>query len=81
MGIFHGGSRFKIHLSKINLRISTKIIEKTPALLWTNSEGNVHITQISAGRLHVRAQLAATAQGLSMQPIFQALQEYPALFL
>jgi hypothetical protein len=35
------------------------------------------ITQVNAGRAYVRAQLAATAQGLSIQPLSQALQEYP----
>ncbi|MDP2449010.1 MAG: twin-arginine translocation pathway signal protein, partial [Polaromonas sp.] len=29
------------------------------------------------GRAYARAQLAATAQGLAMQPLSQALQEYP----
>ena len=32
---------------------------------------------MNAGRAYVRAQLAATAHGLSMQPLSQALQEYP----
>jgi hypothetical protein len=42
-----------------------------------NTEGNNRLTQINSGRAYARAQLAATAQGLSMQPISQALQEYP----
>ena len=37
----------------------------------------IYQTQINAGRAYVRAQLAATAQGLAMQPLSQALQEYP----
>lgn len=49
----------------------------TPAFFWLLSEGNGRRTQIDAGRAYVRAQLAATAQGLSMQPVSQALQEYP----
>jgi len=52
-------------------------IDGTPAFYWLISEGNGRTTQIDAGRAWVRAQLAATAQGLSMQPISQALQEYP----
>lgn len=52
-------------------------IASTPAFFWMVSEGNARKTQINAGRAYVRAQLAATAQGLSMQPISQALQEYP----
>lgn len=52
-------------------------IDGTPAFYWLVSEGNDRVTQINAGRAWVRAQLAATAQGLAMQPISQALQEYP----
>jgi hypothetical protein len=32
---------------------------------------------VRAGRAYVRAQLAATAHGVVMQPLQQALQEYP----
>ena len=32
---------------------------------------------VQAGRAYMRAQLAATAHGLSMHPLQQALQEYP----
>lgn len=52
-------------------------IERTPAFFWLVTEGNDRFTQIQAGRAYVRAQLAATAAGLSMQPLSQALQEYP----
>lgn len=54
-------------------------IDSTPAFYWLVSEGNDRITQVNAGRAWVRAQLAATAQGLAMQPISQALQEYPEM--
>jgi len=49
----------------------------TPALCWGVTQGNDRRTQVAAGRAYVRAQLAATAHGLSMQPLSQALQEYP----
>jgi hypothetical protein len=49
----------------------------TPAFFWLVTEGNGRVSQISAGRAYVRAQLAATAHGLSMHPLSQALQEYP----
>lgn len=49
----------------------------TPAFFWLVSEGNARHTQVEAGRAYARAQLAATAQGLAMQPLSQALQEYP----
>jgi hypothetical protein len=52
-------------------------IATTPAFFWLVTEGNDRRTQVNSGRAYVRAQLAATAQGLSMQPLSQALQEYP----
>ncbi len=51
-------------------------LDSTPGFLWMVTEGNDRITQINAGRAYARVQLAATAQGLSMQPLSQALQEY-----
>ena len=52
-------------------------IDATPAFFYLLTKGNDRQTQINAGRAYVRAQLAATALGLSMHPISQALQEYP----
>ena len=52
-------------------------IEATPAFFWMVTDGNDRRTQVNAGRAYVRAQLAATAAGLSMHPLQQALQEYP----
>ncbi|HSI53153.1 MAG TPA: twin-arginine translocation pathway signal protein, partial [Ramlibacter sp.] len=52
-------------------------IESTPGFFWLVTEGNDRGTQVNAGRAYARAQLAATAQGLSMHPLSQALQEYP----
>lgn len=51
-------------------------IDATPAFFYMVSKGNDRQTQINVGRAYVRAQLAATAQGLSMHPLSQALQEY-----
>ena len=53
-----------------------KKIDSTTGFLWLVTEGNERATQVNAGRAYVRVQLAATAQGLSMQPLSQALQEY-----
>jgi hypothetical protein len=53
------------------------VIASTPAFFWMTTDGNDRKTQLLAGRAYVRAQLAATAHGLSMQPLQQALQEYP----
>lgn len=55
----------------------TKKIYATNGFFWLISEGNDRKTQVNAGRAYVRAQLAATAHGLSMHPLSQALQEYP----
>ena len=52
-------------------------IDSTPAFLWLVSQGNDRFTQVNAGRAYARVQLAATAHGVSMQPLSQALQEYP----
>lgn len=52
-------------------------IESTPGFLWMVTDGNDRVTQINAGRAYARVQLAACGQGLVMQPLSQALQEYP----
>jgi len=54
-----------------------KNLELTPGFLWMITEGNSRRAQVNAGRAYVRIQLAATAHGISMQPLQQALQEYP----
>jgi hypothetical protein len=54
-----------------------KKLESTPNFLWMVTEGNNRVTQVNAGRAYARVQLAATAHGVSMQPLQQALQEYP----
>ena len=48
----------------------------TPGFVWMVSADNSRATQVNAGRAYARLQLAATAQGLAMQPLSQALQEY-----
>ena len=52
-------------------------IDATPAFFAMVTEGNTRSTQVLAGRAYARAQLAATAHGLAMHPLQQALQEYP----
>lgn len=49
----------------------------TPGFLWMTTEANDRSTQVNAGRAYARVQLAATAAGVAMQPLSQALQEYP----
>ncbi len=47
--------------------------------VWITTLGNDRAAQIEAGRAYMRIALQATADGLSMQPMSQALQEYPAM--
>jgi hypothetical protein len=51
-------------------------LASTPGFVWMVSADNSRATQVQAGRAYARLQLAATAQGLAMQPLSQALQEY-----
>jgi len=52
-------------------------LASTPGFFWMVSEGNDRATQVNAGRAYARVQLAATALGLAVHPLQQALQEYP----
>jgi hypothetical protein len=58
------------------LKDFNKKLVSTPGFLWMVTEGNDRLTQVNAGRAYARVQLAATANGVSMQPLQQALQEY-----
>lgn len=50
--------------------------ETASAYLWLASPGNARPAQLAAGRAYVRMQLRATALGLAMHPLSQALQEF-----
>ena len=63
--------------AKVQIDDFDRAIDSTQAFYWLMTDGNDRATQVNAGRAWVRAQLAATAAGLSMQPLSQALQEYP----
>ncbi len=52
-------------------------MDATPAYVTVTTSGNARADQIEAGRRWVRLQLAATSVGIVMQPLSQALQEYP----
>jgi hypothetical protein len=67
-----GDSTVAGQIEEFNQKLGT-----TPAFFWMVTQGNDRFTQVQAGRAYARAQLAATAQGLSMHPLQQALQEYP----
>ncbi|WP_019956549.1 Acg family FMN-binding oxidoreductase [Yoonia vestfoldensis] len=49
--------------------------------LWQATRGNTRADQIIAGRDWLRLNLAATAAGVAMQPLSQALQEFPEMAL
>ncbi|MEX3014201.1 Acg family FMN-binding oxidoreductase [Gymnodinialimonas hymeniacidonis] len=49
------------------------------AHLWQVTPDNSRQTQIRAGQDWVRINLAATAEGLGLQPLSQALQEFPEM--
>jgi hypothetical protein len=44
--------------------------------VWLISDGDKRAEQIAAGRAYVRMHLEATARGIDMHPLSQALQEY-----
>lgn len=48
-------------------------------LVWLVTAGNSRKDQIAAGADWLRLNLAATGAGLAMQPLSQALQEYPEM--
>lgn len=62
----------KRQIAEFNEKMAT-----TPACVWLTTSDNSRTSQVNAGRAYVRLQLAATALGLRMQPLSQALQEYP----
>lgn len=64
---------------KTGLDMQAETSGTTPALFWITTPGNSRKDQLEAGRRYVRAQLAATAQGLYVHPMSQALQEYPEM--
>jgi hypothetical protein len=47
--------------------------------IWLVSAGNSRAEQIAAGADWLRVNLAATGIGLAMQPLSQALQEFPEM--
>ncbi|HCO90753.1 MAG TPA: twin-arginine translocation pathway signal protein [Alphaproteobacteria bacterium] len=51
----------------------------SPGFFWIATADNDRGSQIAAGRAYLRASLQATADGLAMQPLSQALREYPGM--
>jgi hypothetical protein len=50
--------------------------ETASGFLWLASADNTRAAQLAAGRAYVRAHLLATAAGVDMHPLSQALQEF-----
>ncbi|WP_203072640.1 Acg family FMN-binding oxidoreductase [Falsiroseomonas ponticola] len=55
------------------------MLAATPAYVWTTSPGDSRAEAFAAGRDWLRLNLAATGLGLSLHPVSQALQEFPAM--
>ncbi|MCG8695068.1 MAG: nitroreductase family protein [Minwuiales bacterium] len=64
---------------KQGLEIYRAITQTAMGYVWIVTDGNSRAAQLDAGRRYVRANLAATAAGLAMHPLSQALQEYPEM--
>jgi len=54
-------------------------VDTAMAHVWLVSSGNSRSDQIAAGRDWLRINLAATAAGVGLQPLSQALQEFPEM--
>ena len=61
------------------IEIYRSMLEATPAYAVITSDSNTRADQIDAGRRWLRLNLATTANGLSLHPVSQALQEYPEM--
>jgi hypothetical protein len=53
--------------------------ETASGFFWVASPGNTRLTQAAAGRAYARSHLLATAEGVDMHPLSQALQEFPEM--
>ncbi|RED16910.1 Acg family FMN-binding oxidoreductase [Parasphingopyxis lamellibrachiae] len=61
------------------IRMYTALIDASPAMVWLHSADNSRETQLDTGAAWLRVQLAAAREGLAMQPLSQALQEFPEM--
>lgn len=55
------------------------LIDSAMAFGWLSTGDNTRADQLAAGAGWVRLQLAATQEGLAMQPLSQVLQEFPEM--
>ena len=64
---------------QIGIDMATQGAMTSMGFVWIHTMGNSRTAQIEAGRAYMRICLQATADGLVMQPMSQALQEYKAM--
>jgi len=64
---------------KQGMKMYLDAVDSAKGFFWITTPNNSRASQISAGRVYVRANLKATELGLSMHPLSQALQEYPEM--
>jgi hypothetical protein len=69
-----GSATFRAQVDALRPPIDTAM-----AFVWFITTGNTRAQQVGAGRDYVRVNLAATAAGVAMQPLSQALQECPEM--
>jgi len=69
----------KSEANKQGAAIWKPLAETSPAFFWMRGGDNSRVTQIAAGRAYARANLEATARGLSIHPWSMTLQEYPEI--
>jgi hypothetical protein len=67
-------SAFQVGLDMVDDQALTSM-----GFVWINTRSNGRREQIAAGRSYLRVALRVTNLGLAMQPMSQALQEYPAM--
>lgn len=67
-------SAFQVGLDMVDDQALTSM-----GFVWINTRSNGRREQIAAGRSYLRIALRVTSLGLAMQPMSQALQEYPAM--
>ena len=64
---------------QIGLDMTEEAAMASMGFVWINTAGNDRLAQIEAGRAYMCVALQVTADGLAMQPMSQALQEYTAM--
>ena len=61
------------------MQAQLSVIAASPGFVRTSTPGDGRVAQLEAGRNWLRLDLAANAAGLGIQPLSQALQEFPEM--